>query len=70
MKMIDVGEKKVTFREAFVEARVKIKPRVIELIKKNKLPKGNVLEAAKVAGIMAAKKTPFIIPLCHPIAIE
>lgn len=70
MKMISIGEKKVTKREALVEARVNIKPRVIELIKKNKLPKGNVLEAAKIAGIMAAKKTPFIIPLCHPIAIE
>ena len=56
MSMIDVGKKKVTRREATVEAKIHIKSKVIELIKKNKLPKGNVLETAKVAGIMAAKK--------------
>lgn len=70
MSMLDVGEKKVTLRQATVEAKIYIKSQVIELIKKNELPKGNVLETAKIAGIMAAKKTPFIIPLCHPISIE
>jgi len=70
MKMIDIGEKKVTLREAIVEGKITLKPKIIELIKKNKIPKGNVLEAAKIAGILAAKKTPEIIPLCHPIPIE
>jgi len=70
MKMIDVGGKQVTLREAIVEGRMTLKPRILELIRKNKIPKGNVLEAAKIAGILAAKKTPEIIPLCHPIPIE
>lgn len=70
MKMIDIGNKQVTLREAIVEGRLIIQPKTIELIKKNKIPKGNVLEAAKIAGILAAKKTPEIIPLCHPIPIE
>lgn len=70
MKMIDVGKKQVTSREAVVEGRITVKPEIIALIAKNKIPKGNVLEAAKIAGILAAKKTPEIIPLCHPIPIE
>jgi len=68
--MIDIGEKEVTQREAIVEARVLLKAKLIELIKKCKIPKGNVLEAAKLAGIIAAKKTSELIPLCHPIPIE
>tara|TARA_B100000315_G_C14538373_1_gene569577 strand:+ start:442 stop:891 length:450 start_codon:yes stop_codon:yes gene_type:complete len=70
MKMIDVGKKEITTREAVVEAKVILKSSVIEMIKGKKLPKGDVLEAARVAGIMAAKKTPQLIPLCHPIPIE
>lgn len=70
MKMIDIGNKQVTLREAIVEGRLITKPKTIELIRKNKIPKGNVLEAAKIAGILAAKKAPEIIPLCHPIPIE
>ncbi len=68
--MIDIGQKKVTERKATVEAVVKTKAKVIELIKKGKVPKGNVIEAAKLSAIMAAKKTPDILALCHPIAIE
>lgn len=70
MEMIDVGKKAVTQREAIVEAEVSLTHQTILLIKKNKIPKGNVLEAARIAGILAAKKTPDIIPLCHPIPIE
>lgn len=68
--MISISDKQVTQREAVVEGFVVLKPEVVGAIKKNKIPKGNVLEAAKVAGILAAKKTPYLIPLCHPIAIE
>lgn len=70
MPMVDIGNKEVTLREAVVEGRVKMRRTTLLAIKKNTLPKGNVLETAKVAGILAAKKTPEIIPLCHPIPIE
>lgn len=68
--MIDIGKKEVTLREAIVEARVYLKTSVIKLIKNKKIPKGDVLEAAKLAGIIAAKKTAELIPFCHPIPIE
>lgn len=70
VRMIDISMKEVTAREAVAEGIVYLKPQVINLIKKNKIPKGNVLEAARLAGILAAKKTPEIIPLCHPIEID
>lgn len=70
MRMVDIGKKDITVREAIVEARVFLKPSVVLAIKKKRIPKGDVLEAARVAGILAAKKTPQLIPLCHPIPIE
>lgn len=70
MKMINIGDKQISEREAIVEAEVFLKPKVIALIKNKKIPKGDVLEAAKIAGILGAKKTPGLIPLCHPIPIE
>src|SRR3989338_192013 len=70
MKMVYVSAKKITEREAVAEGTIYLKPQVVGLIKEKKIPKGDVLEAAKVAGIFAAKKTPGIIPLCHPIPIE
>lgn len=70
MPMVDIGNKEVTLREAVVEGRVLMKAETLLAVKKNTLPKGNVLETAKIAGILAAKKTPEIIPLCHPILIE
>src|SRR3990167_3283473 len=70
MKMIDVSAKKITEREAIAEGEIYLKSEVIGLIKEKKIPKGDVLEAAKIAGIFAAKKTPEIIPLCHPIPID
>ncbi len=70
MKMIDIGKKEITEREAVVEGGILLQPSVILAIKKKKIPKGDVLETAKLAGILAAKKAPFLIPLCHPISIE
>ncbi len=70
MAMIDVGKKGVTRREAVAEGSIILKPSVIFAIKKKKIAKGDVLEAAKIAGILAVKKTPSLIPLCHPIPIE
>lgn len=68
--MIDVGKKKITERKAIVEGRIRLCSSVINMIKQKKVPKGDVLEAAKIAGILAVKNTPHIIPLCHPIPIE
>lgn len=70
VKMVDIGDKEVTLREAIVEGAVALKPKVLLAIKGNKIPKGNVLEAARLAGIFAAKKTSSLIPLCHPIPID
>lgn len=70
MKMIDITNKKISEREACVTAKIYLKPSVIAAIKKKKIPKGDVLEAAKLAGILAAKRTPDLIPLCHPIPLS
>ena len=70
MVMVDIGDKGVTRREAVAEGAVFLKPKVVRLIKNKRIPKGDVLETARIAGILAAKKTPDIIPLCHPIPIE
>jgi len=69
-RMVNVGDKDVTHREAVASGRVIMKPDTLEQIKAAKLKKGDVLAAARVAGIMAAKKTPDLIPLCHPIPID
>lgn len=68
--MIDIGDKDLTQREAIVAGTVCLSPKVILAIKNRKVPKGDVLEASRLAGILAAKKTPSLIPLCHPIPIE
>ncbi len=68
-RMVDVTEKPDTQREAIAKGRVKMKASTLDLLKKGKMPKGNVLAVAQLAGIMAAKQTPHIIPLCHPILI-
>ncbi len=67
VRMVDITEKQPTFREARAEGRIKISLDVLEAIVKGDIPKGNVLEVARVAGIMGAKKTWEIIPLCHNI---
>lgn len=70
MSMIDVGNKKQTRRTARATAFVKLDGEIINRIKKNDMPKGNVLENARVAAILAAKKTSELIPLCHNLDIE
>jgi len=70
VKMVDISEKSVTLREALAEARIYLRPRTIKLIREKKIPKGDVLAVAKCAGILAAKKTDELIPLCHPLLLE
>ncbi|MDA0709955.1 MAG: cyclic pyranopterin monophosphate synthase MoaC [bacterium] len=69
VKMVDVTDKAVTDREAEVGGRITMKPETVRLIVEGRAKKGNVLETARIAGIMAAKRTWEIIPLCHPISI-
>ena len=69
-RMVDVTQKGDTVREAVARGRVTMKPGTLEQIKAAGLKKGDVLAVARVAGIMAAKKTPDLIPLCHPILID
>ena len=69
-RMVDVGQKGDTVREAVARGRVVMKPGTLEQIKTASLKKGDVLAVARVAGIMAAKRTPELIPLCHPILID
>ena len=66
-RMVNVGDKPDTEREAAASSRVYMKPGTLEQIKAASLKKGDALAVARVAGIMAAKKTPELIPLCHPI---
>ena len=68
-KMVDITGKPDTRREAIAGGQVKMKPSTFKLLKEGSLPKGNVLTTAELAGIMAAKKTPDLIPLCHPLLL-
>ena len=68
-KMVDVTEKQVTVREAIAKGSVYMKPETLKLIKNKKIPKGDVFSVARVAGIMAAKRTGEFIPMCHPLNI-
>jgi cyclic pyranopterin phosphate synthase len=67
--MVDVGAKEVTEREAIASARVRLKLATLDLILDGKLEKGDVFAAARLAGILGAKATPRLIPLCHPLAL-
>jgi cyclic pyranopterin phosphate synthase len=67
--MIDVTRRKATERQAIAKGKIKMKPATLELIRKAKLEKGDVLAVAKTAGIMAAKETHRLIPLCHPLQL-
>ncbi|MHB8086227.1 MAG: cyclic pyranopterin monophosphate synthase MoaC [Dehalococcoidia bacterium] len=69
-RMIDVSAKRETSRLAIARARLKLNRSTFNLIKKNKVPKGDVLAVAQAAGIMAAKQTPDLIPLCHPLLLN
>lgn len=67
--MVDVGDKPVTQRVAVAEGRIHMQPETLQLIVEGRHGKGDVLGIARVAGIMAAKKTSELVPLCHPLAI-
>ncbi|MFJ3903271.1 cyclic pyranopterin monophosphate synthase MoaC [Streptomyces sp. NPDC090025] len=69
-RMVDVSAKDVTARTARASGRVLVAPRVIELLRGEGVPKGDALATARIAGIMGAKKTPELIPLCHPLAVS
>ena len=68
--MVDISDKAVTKRRAVATAVISFEKKAFELFIKQGSPKGNVLETAKIAGIMAAKSTPSILPLCHPLALD
>lgn len=68
--MFDVGHKAETYRIAKAQAVIKVKPETISLIKEGKTPKGDIFEAAKVSGTLGAKKTPDLLPYCHPLPID
>jgi cyclic pyranopterin monophosphate synthase len=69
-RMVDVGAKSETERTATARGEVKMKPETLELIRQGSMKKGDVLAVAQVAGVMAAKRTSELIPLCHPIALN
>lgn len=69
-RMVDVSGKAVTDRAAVATGRVLVSPDVVELLRGDGVPKGDALAVARLAGIMAAKQTPSLIPLCHPLAIS
>ena len=68
--MVDVSSREVTTRSATASGKVKLSSEVLNAIANNQTPKGDVLATARIAGIMGAKKTSELIPLCHPIAIH
>ena len=68
--MVDVSAKPATARKAIAEGRVLMRPATLDLVRRGDAKKGDVLGAARIAGIMAAKRTHELIPLCHPLAIS
>ncbi|MFA5919555.1 MAG: cyclic pyranopterin monophosphate synthase MoaC [Candidatus Nanopelagicaceae bacterium] len=68
--MVDVSDRAVTVRTATATGKVLLSESVIELLREGGVPKGDVLATARIAGIMGAKRTPDLIPLCHPIALH
>ena len=69
-RMVDVGGKPATARSAIARGQIRMSPDAIEAVRQGSGPKGDVLAAARIAGIMAAKKTAELIPLCHPLALD
>jgi cyclic pyranopterin phosphate synthase len=67
--MIDVGDKKITKRKAVARGEILLSRETIELIRQGRIPKGDVLECARVAAVLAVKRTPELIPMCHPLRI-
>src|SRR5262249_50052577 len=68
--MVDIGDKPITARAAVAGGAVRMQRETLELIRSGKIAKGEVLAVARLAGIMAAKRTPDLIPLCHPLPIQ
>jgi len=68
--MVEISAKPVSRREAIASGHIKLQPATLELIRHNEIQKGDVLAVARIAGIQAAKQTPFLIPLCHQIALS
>ncbi|HSS20161.1 MAG TPA: cyclic pyranopterin monophosphate synthase MoaC [Pyrinomonadaceae bacterium] len=69
VQMVDTSDKAITTRQAIASARVLMSPETLKAIKDHRTPKGDPLEAARLAGIMAAKRTAELIPLCHPLPL-
>ena len=69
LDMVDVGAKGITAREAVARGEVLLSSGTIHMIREGRIPKGDVLACARVAGILAVKKTPQLIPMCHPLSI-
>lgn len=69
-QMVDIGEKPVSLRLAIAEGEVIMKPETLDRIKQGNLKKGDVFSVAQLAGVMAAKRTSDLIPLCHPLSID
>ncbi len=70
VQMVDVGAKSSTVRTARAAGTISMSPEVIALLREGEIAKGNVLAVAKTAGILAAKRTPDLIPLCHPLLLD
>ena len=69
-QMVDVSAKTITRRQGVAEAKIKMSPKALNIIEQGNAPKGDVLGTAKLAGIMAAKQTANLIPLCHPLPLH
>lgn len=69
-RMVDIGAKSETARRAVAGGRIRMSPEALEAIRAGNAPKGDVLGTARIAGIMAAKKTGDLIPMCHPLALD
>ena len=70
IRMVDVGDKPVTDREAAARGSISMSAKALKLVRAGKVKKGDPLQAARLAGIMAAKKTSELIPLCHPLTLS
>ncbi len=69
-RMVDISEKDETRREAVARGTITMQPETLRMIEKGRVPKGDVLAAARLAGLMAAKRVPDLIPLCHPLLLS
>lgn len=69
-KQADIAKKPITFRTATASGRIKLKPSTVSRIRKGLTEKGDPMAIAEIAGMMAAKKTPELLPLCHPLKLE